>query len=50
MPNYCSYYLCENELPELHYRVLRVIKTGNKRRTWPFCSIACIINFFDREK
>lgn len=46
--SYCMNFPCEENLPEKYYRVIRVIKTGNKRRSFNFCSIKCMKEFFEK--
>lgn len=44
----CMNFPCEEELPEVYYRVIRVIRTGNKRRSFNFHCIECMKEFFDK--
>lgn len=43
---FCDNFPCENKLPEKYYRVIRVIKTGNRRRSFCFCSLKCMQTYF----
>ena len=49
MPSYCYDWECESLLPEKYYSVVRIIKTGNLRKRYNFCSIPCMLRFFSRK-
>ncbi len=42
----CVNFPCEEYLPEKYFRVIRIIKTGNRRRAFNFCSTKCMVKFF----
>ena len=47
-PMYCYNWDCDIALPEKYYTVIRIIKTGNKRKRYNFCTIDCLVDFFSR--
>lgn len=44
----CYNFPCEIVLPEKYYRVIRVIRGGNKRRSFNFCSLNCMKEYFEK--
>ena len=48
MAHLCYHPKCEDELPEKYYRVIRIIKSGNKRKRYNFCCVECMLDFFGK--
>ena len=44
----CHNFPCENYLPETYFRVVRIIRTDHRRRSFNFCSLDCMIEFFGK--
>lgn len=44
----CHNFPCDTTLPAEYYRVIRVIRNGNKRRSFNFCSVRCMKVYFEK--
>ena len=45
---HCANFPCEKKLPEIYYRVVRVIRKGNLKRGFTFCSIKCMKEYLEK--